>query len=124
VHVPGLAQAVSELTLAHTQVLLAVPMEGLGSCSAFTIRLEDAMDFPLGTIAHQNFARLRCPFARPEHHNPYWMRKRRNVDGLGKILLGLAPNGDLFPAEWPQVGGDPVVHLPGSAVDDDVPIGL
>src|SRR6266498_5138619 len=37
IHVPGLALATPELTLTHTQVLLPVPMEGLGSCPAFAI---------------------------------------------------------------------------------------
>src|SRR5215212_5204582 len=49
-HVPGLAQAVSELTLTHAEMLLSVPMEGLCPCPAFPIRLEHAMDFPIGAI--------------------------------------------------------------------------
>jgi len=49
IHVPGLAHAVSELTLAHAQKLLPVPMESLGSCPAFPIGLEDPMDFPIRT---------------------------------------------------------------------------
>src|SRR5437763_6201155 len=33
-HMPGLALATPKLTRAHAQMLLAVPMEGLGSCPA------------------------------------------------------------------------------------------
>src|SRR5437868_14336120 len=58
IHMPGLALATPELTRAHAQLLLAVPMEGLVSCPAFAIGLEDAMHFPIGTIGDQNFARL------------------------------------------------------------------
>src|SRR6266496_6146500 len=47
IHVPGLALALPELTRAHAKMLLPVPMEGLRSCPAFAIRLEDAMDFPI-----------------------------------------------------------------------------
>src|SRR5689334_8212763 len=35
IHVPGLALATPELTRAHAQVLLPVPVEGLCSCPAF-----------------------------------------------------------------------------------------
>src|SRR5205823_11344173 len=42
IHVPGLALALPELTLAHAQMLLAVPMEGLCSCPALAIDFEDA----------------------------------------------------------------------------------
>src|SRR6266487_1970117 len=47
IHVPGLALALPELTRAHAKMLLPVPMEGLRSCPAFAIRLEDAMDSPI-----------------------------------------------------------------------------
>src|SRR6185436_15664221 len=42
-HVPCLAKAVPELTLAHPQMLLPVPMEGLCSCPALAIGLEHTM---------------------------------------------------------------------------------
>src|SRR5215216_835748 len=47
IHVPCLALATPELTRAHAQMLLAVPMEGLRSCPAFAIGLEDAMHLPI-----------------------------------------------------------------------------
>ncbi len=65
IHVPGLALATPELTRAHAQMLLAVPMEGLRSCPAFAIGLEDAMHFPIGTIGDQDLARFRIPLAFP-----------------------------------------------------------
>src|SRR5829696_9838006 len=43
IHVPGLALATPELTRAHAQMLLPVPMEGLRSCPAFAVGLENAM---------------------------------------------------------------------------------
>src|SRR5262245_48643732 len=49
-HVPGLAHAVPELTLAHAQMLLPVPMEGSCSGLAFAIGLENAMHFPMSSI--------------------------------------------------------------------------
>src|SRR5438093_3678088 len=53
IHVPGLALAAPELTITHAQMLLAVPMEGLGSCPALPIGLEDAMHFPIGAVGDQ-----------------------------------------------------------------------
>jgi hypothetical protein len=42
-HVPGLALTFPELTVAHTQMLLPVPMEGLCPSLAFAIGLCDAL---------------------------------------------------------------------------------
>src|SRR3989338_10034305 len=37
VEMPGLALAAAQLTVAHPEVLLAVPMEGLGPCPALAV---------------------------------------------------------------------------------------
>src|SRR5690349_7326285 len=52
IHMPGLALATPELTRAHAQMLLSVPMEGLGSCPALAIGLEDAMHFPRRAVTN------------------------------------------------------------------------
>ena len=56
IHVPGLALAFPELTITHAQMLLAVPMEGLCSCPALAIALENAMHFPIGAIGDEYLA--------------------------------------------------------------------
>src|SRR6266496_5949960 len=56
-HVPCLALAAPELTRAHAQMLLPVPMKGLRSCPALAIDLEDPMHFPIRPIRDQNLAR-------------------------------------------------------------------
>jgi hypothetical protein len=58
IHKPGLALAIPELTITHTQVLLSVPMEGLRSRPALAIGLENAMHFPVGSIGDQNLTRF------------------------------------------------------------------
>ena len=65
IHVPGLALALPELTIAHAEMLLPVPMEGLRSCPAFAIGFEDAMHFPIGAIGDQDLARFGIPLAFP-----------------------------------------------------------
>jgi hypothetical protein len=49
IHVAGLALAAPELTIAHAQMLLPVPMEGLRDSPALPIGLEDPMDFAIRT---------------------------------------------------------------------------
>ena len=86
-HVPGLAHAVPELTLAHAQMLLPVPMEGLSSCPAFAIGLENTVHFPIGSIGDQNLARLVGAFRIPQHYDPHWMADFRQTDALGEVPL-------------------------------------
>lgn len=57
VHVPGMALTAPELTVAHAQMLLSVPMEGLGACPALTIDLQDAMGLPVRTVGDEDLAR-------------------------------------------------------------------
>src|SRR5215212_7260883 len=63
IHMPGLALATPELTRAHAQMLLSVPMEGLCPCPAFAIGLEDAMHLPIGAVGNQDLAWFRISLA-------------------------------------------------------------
>jgi hypothetical protein len=45
--------AIPELTFAHAQMLLAVPMEAFCACPAATINLQYPYDIPMGSITHQ-----------------------------------------------------------------------
>src|SRR5438477_5676971 len=54
VHVPGLALAIAELTVAHPQLLLAVSMKGLRTCPALPIRADDPRGFPKDSIRYQD----------------------------------------------------------------------
>ena len=58
VHVAGLPQAFPELTVTHTQVLLAVPVKALSASPAPSICAEDTTDLPVCTVTHQHFAGL------------------------------------------------------------------
>jgi len=69
IHMPGLALATPELTRAHAQMLLPVPMEGLGSCPALPIDLKDAMHFPIRPIRHQDLARFGITLLFPQNHD-------------------------------------------------------
>jgi hypothetical protein len=55
VHVPGLALSVPELTLAHAQMQLPVPVKGLCPSPASLVDLQDAVRFPIRPIADQDF---------------------------------------------------------------------
>ena len=55
-HVPmaGLPLAIPELTVAHAQMLLAVPMEALGASPAAPVNAENTADLPIGSVADQD----------------------------------------------------------------------
>jgi hypothetical protein len=71
IHVSGLALATPELRCAHDQMLLAVPMEGLNSCPALALDLEDAMHFPIRMIDDQYLARFGIALLFLQHHDPH-----------------------------------------------------
>ena len=103
IHVPGLALALPELTIAHAQMLLPVPMEGLRSCPAFAIGLEDTMHFPIGAVGDQDLARFGIALLFPQHHNPHGVRDARNADTFGEIPLLLAVDGRFAPTQRPEL---------------------
>ena len=119
IHVPGLALALPELTIAHAQMLLPVPMEGLCSCPAFAIGLEDAMHFPIGSIGNQDLAWFSIPLAFPQHHNPHCVRDARNADTFGEVPLLFAIDDGLAPAQRPELRLHPLARLPVLAIDRD-----
>jgi hypothetical protein len=124
IHVPCLALATPELTRAHTQMLLPVPMEGLSSCPAFAVGLQNAMHFPIGPVGDQDLGRFGIALPSPQHHDPYRMLDAWNTDTLGEVPLDLAIHGRFAPAERPQCGLGPVARLPILAIDCDGAIEL
>ena len=56
VHVPGLALAITQLTVSHAKLLLTVPMKGLRACPAMPVRPHDPTHFPGDPIGHQDLA--------------------------------------------------------------------
>jgi hypothetical protein len=67
----GLAHAVPELTLAHAEMLLPVPMESLRSCPALPIGLEHTINFPIRPIRDQELTGFGGSFLSLQHHNPH-----------------------------------------------------
>src|SRR5258706_5937780 len=100
IHMPCLALATPELTVAHAQMLLPVPMEGLSSCPALAIDLEDAMHFPIGPIGDQDLAWLGIALVLPKHHNPDCVSDTGNADTLGEVPLLLTSDQRLAPTQW------------------------
>ena len=123
-HVPGLAHAAPELTLAHAQMLLPVPMERLCSCPALAIGLEHTMDLPIGPIGDQDLAWFFGPFRCPQDHDPYRMADLRQADALAEIPLGASSDGDLLAASRQQLLCNPVAGFPVPSFHDDGAIGF
>src|SRR6266545_6758509 len=124
IHVPRLALALPELALAHAQMLLPVPVEGLGDSPALAIDFEDAMHFPIGPIGDQDLAWFGIPVAFPQHHNPHRVRDAGNADTFGEIPLFFAVDGGFAPAQRPEFGFHPLTGFPVASIDRDSSIEL
>src|SRR5215211_6369618 len=73
IHVAGLPLAIAHLAISKPQLLLPVPMKGLGACPAVPIYQHHANDLPHQSITHQRFARFRIAALLPKQDHPYWM---------------------------------------------------
>src|SRR5215212_4161192 len=89
IHMPRLALATPELTRAHAQMLLPVPMEGLCSCPALAVGLENPMHFPIRAIGDQNLARFRIALPSPQYHDPHSVADAGDSNALGEVPLDL-----------------------------------
>ena len=90
VHVPGLALAVTQLTISHAKLLLPVPMKGLRACPAIAIDLQNPNHFPSYAVGYQHLTRLAIPLLVPDDHDPHLVVDVRDADGRRKIPLLLA----------------------------------
>jgi hypothetical protein len=87
IHMPGLALAVSKLTVAHTQMLLAVPMEALRPTPAATVNAEYSTYLPEGTIGNEYLNRFIIIAFVPKYHNTKPVIDALDTDGFSKIPL-------------------------------------
>jgi len=76
--VAGLLLAAAYLTVSQAQLLLAVPMKGLGACLAMALYQYHPNDFPSYTVTDQRFTCLRAPAFTPKQHDPHGVRHVRN----------------------------------------------
>ena len=73
IHVPGLAKARSKLTVAHAQMLLAVPMEALRPTPAASVNAEYSTYLPIGAIGNEYLNRLIILVFVPKYYNSQLM---------------------------------------------------
>jgi len=118
VHVPGLAHPVAELTIAHAQVLLPVPIIGLGSGPTSLVDLQNAVGFPMGSVRHQHFAWLLGVGLRPEEQQAHRMIHLRDAHRCGEIPWRMAADGKLRAHERPE-RLEPRTHRRLRSADDD-----
>src|SRR3954465_11600254 len=71
VHVPGLALDITQLTISQSELLLAVPMEGLRARPAMPVHPHDPAHLPGDTIRHQDLATLLVLAVMPEEDDPH-----------------------------------------------------
>jgi hypothetical protein len=96
VHVPGLAFSVPELTVAHAEMLLGVPMKRLRACPSFPVDSKDACDIPEDAIGNEEFPGLTVTPTRPEDHETNLVVNTGELHGLREVPLFLTLNDDLL----------------------------
>lgn len=84
IQVPGLALATSQLTLAHPEMLLAVPMKGLGPCPPPAIDSPNPRHLPVAPIGHQHLDGVDAILSLPQDDKPHGMIHLRQSHGLGE----------------------------------------
>ncbi len=83
----GLAKATPELTVTHTQMLLAVPMEALCASPATTINPQYSYNVPMGTITDENLFSFFIFLFTPEDQDANPMVHFRDTNASGEIVL-------------------------------------
>ena len=71
VHVPGLALEITQLTITQSELLLAVPMEGLRARPAISVHPHDPTHFPGDPIRHQDLATRLVLAVMPKDDEPH-----------------------------------------------------
>ena len=87
VHVPGLALGITQLTITHPELLLAVPMKGLRTRPAIPVDLQDSRHLPGDPIGHQDFDRFGVVAIPPQDHDPHLVFDVRNPHRRREIPL-------------------------------------
>jgi len=105
VQVPGLALTASKLTIAHAQMLLAVPMEALRACPTVSIDPQNPCYFPVRTIRYQDLLGLLVLTLGPQDHQSNFVSYARNPHTLGKGPLSRAVDVDFLAVSRHNLGG-------------------
>jgi hypothetical protein len=96
IHVPGLAKARSKLTVAHAQMLFAVPMEALRPTPAASINAEYSTYLPISAIGNEYLNRLVIIAFVPQYDNPQLMVNAVDANRPGEKPLLMFSDANLF----------------------------
>src|SRR5512135_1676142 len=97
VHVPGLALDITQLTVAHPKLLLAVPMKGLRPCPAMPVHPHDPTHLPGDPIRHQDLDARLIVTIPPEDHDPNLVLHIGDAHRHGEVPLPLVPDPQFLP---------------------------
>jgi len=100
IHMAGLALASSELTVAHAQMLLAVPMEALRPTPAAAVNAEYSTYLPIDTITDKNLAGISIIAFIPKYDYPDTMVNTVNTDALSEIPLFPVADDNTLAVVW------------------------
>lgn len=85
--VSGLTHAAPELTIAHAQMLFAVPMEAFCSRPTPAVSPDDPIHFPVRSVGNQNFLCTDRILSVPQYHDSHRMIHIRYPDAFSKVPL-------------------------------------
>ena len=117
VHVPGLALAVTQLTVSPAQLLLAIPMERFRACPTIPVRSHDAAHLPVDPIGRQDDSRRRIVSSLPQDDDTHLVLDIRDAQRAGEVPLLPVP----FPQRLAHARVDTGCQRRGL---EDAPLGL
>lgn len=123
-HLPGLARAALQLTIAHAHMLLPVAMHGLRAGPVSPLGREHPLGFPADAIRDQDRAWWCGPWLLPAPHNPDRVADVWQTHGLGERPLGRVAHRYRRARAWTACAGDPRAACPGASIDAHDAVGL
>ena len=87
INVPGLAFAVSQLTISEAEFLLTISVKGLRACPTTAIGFHDAFRIPKDAIRHEYLARIGIVLISPQDHDANLVLDIRHLHVHGQIPL-------------------------------------
>src|ERR1700683_3309350 len=119
VHMPGLALGVTQLTVSHAQLLLAIPVEGLRAGPTMAVHPQNTTNFPGCPIADQYFGRFGIVLVLPENDNTHLMVHVGNVHTGCEVPLTALADLNQFAAVPDQLA----IELQVADVGTRLPVG-
>jgi len=123
IHVAGLTTAIPELTIAHAQVLLAIPMKAFRASPAITVNPQNSCNFPISPVGNEDLLGSFVVSFGPEYDNSYGVIYLGDANAFGEVPLPVITDPDRLAVFGGNLPGD-ILHLDFLATENDFSIEL